>query len=241
MEQLEEQRKQAIQSAKLSSLGEMAGGIAHEINNPLAIIIGKTAQLKRKMRDEGDSLKNYDAEIGVIEATSKRISAIIKGLSAFSRNAENDQMQKVLVPQLIQDTLELSKERFRFHSIDLKFNLESSDQTYVNGRASQLLQVLINLLNNAYDAVEHLPEKWVRIVVSTDNEKCIISVTDSGPGIPSNILEKIMTPFFTTKDVGKGTGLGLSISKGIIEEHHGKLYYDTTSTHTRFIIELPIA
>ncbi len=238
---LNSQREKLMAAAKMSSLGEMAGGIAHEINNPLAIIIGKTAQLKRKMRDEGDNLKNYDAEIGVIEATSKRISAIIKGLSAFSRNAENDQMQKILVPQLIQDTLELSKERFRFHSIDLKFNLESSDQTYVNGRASQLLQVLINLLNNAYDAVEHLPEKWVRIVVSTDNEKCIISVTDSGPGISPNILEKIMTPFFTTKDVGKGTGLGLSISKGIIEEHHGKLYYDTTSTHTRFIIELPIA
>jgi PAS domain S-box-containing protein len=229
------QREKLMAAAKMSSLGEMAGGIAHEINNPLAIIIGKITQLKRRLVDQVDDLL-------VIENTAKRISAIIKGLSAFSRNAENDKMEKVLVPILIQDTLELSKERFRFSSIELKLVINKNDyEVYITGRASQLLQVLINLLNNAFDAVEKLEDKWVEIKVSSNNGICTISVTDSGRGIPQDILNKMMTPFFTTKEVGKGTGLGLSISRAIIEEHHGKLYYDTTSPNTRFVIELPSA
>ncbi|MGZ3787754.1 MAG: CHASE domain-containing protein [Bacteriovorax sp.] len=236
---LNSQREKLMAQAKLSSLGEMAGGIAHEINNPLAIIIGKTTQLKRKLKNQSEDIVSND--LSVIENTSKRISSIIKGLSAFSRNAENDKMEKVLVPTLIQDTLELSRERFRFHSIHIKFDPDSCEKIYVLGRASQLLQVLINLLNNAYDAVENLSEKWVEINVSSHKGICTISVTDSGNGIPPAILEKMATPFFTTKPIGKGTGLGLSISKSIVEEHRGKLYYDGSSSHTRFVIELPIA
>lgn len=236
------QREKLMAASKMSSLGEMAGGIAHEINNPLAIIIGKINQLQRRIKNKEESnLTKYDSDLAVVENTAKRISSIIKGLSSFSRNAENDKMDKVIVSSLIQDTLGLAKERFRFQSIDLKSKFECDEKTYVFGKTSQLLQVLINLLNNACDAVENLHEKWVEIKVTSTETTCIISVTDSGPGIPPDVLEKIMTPFFTTKEVGKGTGLGLSISRNIIEEHHGKLYYDKTSPHTRFVIELPIA
>lgn len=240
---LSTQREKLVASAKMSSLGEMAGGIAHEINNPLAIIIGKTTQLKRRMKDESTYPNAHDLSEGlsVIEVTSRRISSIIKGLSAFSRNTENDSMERILVPMLIQDTLEISKERFRFHSIDLRFDLADSEKTYVNGRAAQLLQVLLNLLNNAYDAVESLPVRWVEIHTETTDSVCRITVTDSGSGIAPEILDKIMSPFFSTKSVGKGTGLGLSISKGIIEDHKGQFYYDRTSQNTRFVIELPKA
>lgn len=246
---LKAQREKLVVAAKMSSLGEMAGGIAHEINNPLAIIQGKTMQLKRSLKlqeqiQEKPDGKNVDQlieDLTIIENTTKRIASIIKGLSSFSRNAENDSMERILVPGLILDTLELSKERFRFHSIKLKYDLRASEDIYVKARAAQLLQVLINLLNNAYDAVEFLPEKWVEIHTEIEDGLCRISITDSGTGIPSELLDKIMTPFFSTKAVGKGTGLGLSISKGIIEDHKGKLYYDSTCKNTRFVIELPVA
>ncbi|MBC7713470.1 MAG: CHASE domain-containing protein [Rhizobacter sp.] len=242
------QREKLVASAKMSSLGEMAGGIAHEINNPLTIIIGKTSLLKRRLEfNHADSVSETEKlnhsisdELTNIQITAKRIGSIIRGLRSFSRNAENDLMEKVQVSTLVNETLEFSRERFKFHSIDLKLDMDADESLYVNGRAAQLLQVLVNLLNNAYDAVENLNVRWVELKVSHADQICRISVTDSGDGIDPEVLEKIMMPFFTTKEVGKGTGLGLSISKGIIEDHKGKLYYDTTCANTSFVIELPL-
>lgn len=236
---LRKQREMLIASAKMSSLGEMAGGIAHEINNPLSIIIGKISQLKRLQKRDGDEKAVED--LTLIENTAKRIAAIIKGLKSFSRNAESDEKQKVLMGALLKDLIELSKERFKFHQINLIYEQNSNDQIAVYGRAAQLLQVLVNLLNNAFDAVEKLDEKWVKIEMSAHDGQCVVCITDSGHGIEPRIVEKIMSPFFTTKPVDKGTGLGLSISKNIIEDHDGALSYDGSSGHTRFIIRLPLA
>ena len=110
----------------------------------------------------------------------------------------------------------------------------------VFGRATQLGQVLLNLLNNAFDAVVGLDERWIRINYFLENKHLKIEVIDSGFGIPKEISEKMLQPFFTTKEVGKGTGLGLSISKGIIEDHCGRFYYQEKDQHTCFGIELPI-
>jgi C4-dicarboxylate-specific signal transduction histidine kinase len=109
-------------------------------------------------------------------------------------------------------------------------------------REVQLSQVIINLVNNASDAIIDLPEKWIELDVTKDEtgKKIIISLTDSGNGIPQEIAKKLMTAFFSTKGVGKGTGLGLSISQKIINEHQGDLFLDQSCQHTRFIIELPI-
>lgn len=236
---LRRQREMLVASAKLSSLGEMAGGIAHEINNPLSIIIGKISQLKRITPTA--TPEKLTEEMSVIDSTAKRIAAIIKGLKSFSRNAEKDEKQKILITAMMNDLFEISKERFKFHQIHLDFIQKNDQPVYVQCRTAQLLQVLVNLLNNAFDAVEHLEEKWVRFELDTRENYCIISITDSGSGIDPRIADKIMSPFFTTKPVDKGTGLGLSISKSIIEEHDGKFYYDSTSKHTRFVIELPLA
>lgn len=235
---LRKQQELLMASAKMSSLGEMAGGIAHEINNPLSIVVGKVAQLKRNFKTLNP--EKVEDDLVTIESTAKRIAAIVKGLKAFSRNAEQDSKQKVVIPGLIKDLFELSKERFKFHHIDLIFEQHCKDPVIVKARAAQILQVLVNLLNNAFDAVENLDEKWVKLELENRNGKCVIMITDSGHGIEKRILDKIMSPFFTTKPVDKGTGLGLSISKTIIEEHGGHLYYDGSSGHTRFIIELPL-
>ena len=103
----------------------------------------------------------------------------------------------------------------------------------------QLGQVLLNLLSNAHDAVQALSEKWVKVAVEDRGPDLLISVTDSGPGIPTEVADRLMEPFYTTKEVGKGTGLGLSISKGIIDAHQGKIELDRHSPNTRFNITLP--
>ena len=234
---LELQRAQAVETAKFASLGEMAGGIAHEINNPLAIISGKAEATILKI-ESGNFDKNKTLEdLTKITANVQRISKIIKGLRSFSRNTESDPMALVPIKQIISDTLELCSERFRNNAVELK--VAPIPNLALMCRAAQLSQVLLNLLNNAFDAIESFPEKWISLSFAENESKVFISVEDCGLGIKAEVIAKMMEPFFSTKAVGKGTGLGLSISKGIIESHSGKLSYDTSSLHTKFVIELP--
>jgi PAS domain S-box-containing protein len=226
-----------ITSSRLSSLGEMAGGIAHEINNPLAIIHGKVARLQNLSRSGTLSPEILELELGKLNATVQRIASIIRGLRAFSREGGKDPMVCTPIKDIVRDTLELCHARFTHHDIPLRLS-EIPDAT-LECRAVQISQVLMNLLSNAHDAVETLSDRWIDVSV-TESEQCVcITVTDSGTGIPQAIREQMLQPFFTTKEVGKGTGLGLSICKGIIDDHHGRLEYDTDSRHTRFVVELP--
>ena len=232
------QRERLVASSKMSSLGEMASGIAHEINNPLMIIVGLCTRLKRLCGSEKEHLLILRNEVEKIESTTFRISKIINGLRNFSRNSDKDPMDCLSMIRLIEDTLELCSQRFKDHQIELMIDFGKCGHVEVEARPSQLTQVLLNLLSNAFDAVENLPEKWVKIKLNNSGDDVFICVEDSGKGIPKEIVHKMMDPFFTTKEVGKGTGLGLSISKGIMEEHHGKLLYDESSPHTCFKIQL---
>src|SRR6185312_3312229 len=110
----------------------------------------------------------------------------------------------------------------------------------IHARPSQISQVLLNLLNNGLDAIRTMTQPWIEIAVVKCEDLVEISVTDSGHGIPNHIANRMMEPFFTTKEVGSGTGLGLAISRGIIEDHHGKFYYDQESANTRFVVALPL-
>jgi PAS domain S-box-containing protein len=228
-------------SSKMSSLGEMAGGIAHEINNPLTIIHGSVIQLKKKIKKgltAGEDISDWEIQLAKIEATVERIAKIVQGLRTFSRNADGDPMEEMEISQIVKETLELCAERFRNNAVDLQ--VKCSVQTQLECRPTQISQIIMNLLNNGYDAAVQLKEKWVHLDVSEVDGSVIVSVTDSGPGIRKDVAEKMMQPFYTTKEVGKGTGLGLSISKRIAEEHHGLLTYDSVSPHTCFVLTLPI-
>ncbi|MGZ3694428.1 MAG: sensor histidine kinase [Bdellovibrionota bacterium] len=235
---IEEQRMAMHASAKLSALGEMAGGIAHEINNPLAIIQMWALHLREMQKKGAIKPELLTEACEVTERTTYRIAAIIRGLRTFARDARGDPFVQEPLAKTIGETLGICRERFQHRGIRLEV-AEPDSKLLIDCRSTEISQVLLNLLNNAVDAVADLPNPWVRIEATEIEDSVEVSVTDSGRGISREIADKLMQPFFTTKEVGRGTGLGLSISKGIIESHHGKLWYDSSSKNTRFVFSLP--
>lgn len=236
--ELRKTQAELVQASKMASLGEMAGGIAHEINNPLAIIRGRSELIERLMRKDVVERETVKKMIANIIKTTDRIATIIRGLKSFAYGGGDTEFLSSTLGTVVDDTLALCREHFKVRGIELRRN-EVSDELRVECQPVQISQVLLNLLNNASDAVEELEEKWVGLHVEESEESVRITVSDSGSGVPKALRSKLMDPFFTTKDIGKGTGLGLSISKGIIDSHNGKLYLDETSKNTCFVIELP--
>lgn len=227
---------QLIQTSKLTSLGEMAGGMAHEINTPLSIILMRSNLLIDLLKKIPDINPKSFEHLTKIELTTHRIARIVSNLKTFSRNSENDPYQPVQLSAMVTDTLELCQERFKHRGIEVR--VDCDDSSYVLGNSIELSQALMNLLSNACDALEKLPEKWIHVRTEHADGQITLSVTDSGSGIDAEIASKMMNPFFTTK-VGKGTGLGLGISTEKIKKHGGLLSYDEKSPNTRFVIVLP--
>ena len=233
-----ETQEKLISSSKMASLGEMASGVAHEINNPLAIISGKTELLAMKISSGNLDTVKILADLASITNTTDRIATIIKGLKLFSRNSIADAMSVNQLSTIINETTALCLERFKNNSIDFKINC--SKEYPVECRPTEISQIIMNCLTNSFDAIQSLDNKWISLDVTGNDKFVNIIVTDSGQGIDAKIVDKIMNPFFTTKDVGRGTGLGLSISKGIAESHNGSLKFDNSQSNTTFVLELPI-
>lgn len=234
---IREQEAHAHYTSKLASLGEMAAGIAHEVNNPLTIILGSANIMKKMVSQEIiDRPMIINLADKMVETTG-RISKTIKSLKALSRNAENDPMTIVSISKILDLSLDLCIQNFKNHAIDIR-RQENLHEFEVLGREVQLSQVIVNLLNNASDAVKTQDVRWVDFRAVMNGDFVEIRVSDSGSGIPKELQDKIMEPFFTTKDVNQGTGLGLSISKKIVEVHGGELKLDPDSPNTTFVITL---
>jgi signal transduction histidine kinase len=236
------ERVQVEHASRLAHLGEMAGGIAHEINNPLTIILGH-AQMGLLMLDRGEHHTKLDklrASLEKIEQTSHRIEQIIRGLKNFARDGTNEPMAVISLGAIIEETIAMYSDRFRKKGIVLEWKNEAPE-VRIPCVAVQVQQVLINLLGNALDATEGVEKGWVRIHTSLDGGPFVlVAIEDGGSGVPEAIRHRILEPFFSTKPVGKGTGLGLSISLGIVERHRGTLSLDSASAPTRFILRLPL-
>jgi PAS domain S-box-containing protein len=238
--QLETSRMQVVSSARLSALGMMAGGLAHEINNPLGIIHAYASNLLEMARDGQISMPVLESTSAHIKETAERIGSIVKSLRHIAREGDGDPILPASMRDLIERVLELSRERFRMHSVQL-ICAPIDPQLQVPCREVQIAQVVMNLVQNAFDAVAESPgEKWVEVNVSTRDDSVVVSVTDSGPGVPPPIRARIMEPFFTTKPVGKGTGLGLSLSRSIAAGHGGELTLGEQGGHTCFSLTLPL-
>lgn len=225
---------------KMSALGEMAAGVAHEINNPLTVVGLAVSSLNEKIKNGVTTPETLIKDLNRIQNSSQRIAKIVGGLRLFSRDAGNDPMKACPAKDILQETLQFCQQRFMASSIRLEVENAHSPVQFLC-RSTQISQVLLNLLNNAHDAALSAPDPWVRVAIHEENDRAEISVTDSGPGIPPQLREKIFQPFFTTKEIGKGTGLGLSVAKGVIESQGGLLELDESSPHTRFVIRFPNA
>ncbi len=236
-----QQQQALISSAKMSSLGEMAGGVAHEINTPLAVISLRVDQLEECLAD--GSIKELDIAkiLAAIRKTTDRIGKIVSGLRFFARDGKIAPAQIASLKNIIEDTLSFCNERFTLHGVQLEIKNSLPGDLSLECRAVEISQVILNLLNNSYDAISELKNKWIHIEIADRHPFWEICIVDSGHGIPKDVQDKMMQPFYTTKEIGKGTGLGLSISKGIIESHQGKMFYDSLRSNTCFTILLPKA
>jgi signal transduction histidine kinase len=227
-----------VEASRLVSLGVMAGGIAHEINNPLTIIAGFSDRLLRLARQRELEPEAVGALAERLVATTKRIAEIIAGLRAYSRDDAREPLRPASLSRIVEDALVLCRERFRGANVDLRVEPVPAE-SMIMARPVQITQVLLNLLSNAFDAVEHAGERWVQVEVMASAGGYTLSVADSGPGVPPELRERIFVPFFTTKEVGKGTGLGLSLSASIMSEHGGEVALAADLKCTTFVLRFP--
>lgn len=234
---VDEQRLKMVAASKLTALGEMAGGVAHEINNPLAIIHGN-AEVLRLWAEQGELDRERVCTMAqTLSITTTRIAKIVRGLRTISRNAEHDPCEQAPLAPLLEHVVSLSAARARDEQIEIEVSPVPPDFT-VPCRPAQVSQVLLNLLNNAFYACRE-GERWVRLEVKDGGSEVEIAVLDGGRGVPPSVREKLFQPFFTTKPVGSGTGLGLSIGAALAESHGGSLALDPASPRTRFVLKLP--
>jgi two-component system NtrC family sensor kinase len=222
-----------MESEKMTALGQLGAGIAHEVKNPLTSIRGYAQMGIRKVQDD-NPLKEY---FRTIEKETGRSLEILKNLLKFSRQ-ETAEMSRIDLNTVVIDTVKLVTHQLSMKKVEAISNI-SEEPLMVQGNANQIEQVLLNLFMNAGDAME----KGGTVTASTDivNGSGRIQIADTGSGIPPDVLAKIFNPFYTTKPVGKGTGLGLSVSYGIIKEHKGEISAQSDPGNgTTFTILIPL-
>jgi signal transduction histidine kinase len=234
----QEQLAALVNASKMATLGEIAAGVAHEINNPL-YTLSLIGQVLKRLNERGSLTQEEVAlQIERINSSVQRMARIVSELSDFSRESSTDPMIEHEVHRLISDTVDLCHARFRDNRVELIVDPVAPSWT-TECHPAQISQVLLNLLNNAHDAISNLEERWIRIQTSDSGDTFTIRVTDSGKGIEPAIAKRIMSPFFTTKPPGRGTGLGLSISSNIMTDHGGSLSFDQASANTCFVLTIP--
>ncbi len=233
-----EQQAQLISASRLSAIGEMAAAITHEINNPLGVILGRVEMLKSCLEEQQLDRTEMKKLAEAIEFTGQRIAKIVHSMKTMAHHQDEEPTSQTFVQGLLDDAVDLCAHRFDKSEIIFR-KPKISATLSVDCRSHQIVQVLINLFNNSFDAIHARQEKWVEIQVHDQPNMVQISVTDSGTAIHADVQKKMFNPFYSTKSVQYGTGLGLSISQSILQKNGGFLEYDSDCLNTRFTMGLP--
>ena len=234
--------QQVIETGKLASVGELAAGIAHEINNPVAIMVEEAGWLQDLMEDgayksEAD-IKEFERALNQIRVQGRRCKEITHKLLSFARKTDS-RIEDFEIGPLLEEVVSLSAQRARYSNVELTTHLEPKLPA-ISASHSELQQVFLNLINNALDAMDKTGGK-LEVSAEQQQDNIIINVVDDGPGIPKANLARIFDPFFTTKPVGSGTGLGLSICYGIIHKMGGEITVKSAvDVGTTFSIRIPV-
>ncbi|APJ03819.1 sensor histidine kinase [Silvanigrella aquatica] len=233
-------------SNRLSYLGEMAGQIAHEINNPLSIILGNSQLIKKNLQEEGskEETETQLKSIQKIETMVERISKLIKMMRALAKQNNTLPQTHSKIADLISSVLSTLNDKFNSYEIKIDFQMNHLDKIEILCSSTEISQVFLNILLNAIDALILYPndiERKISVNLSRNQKNIIIDISNNGEEIPAAIKDRVLEPFFTTKPVGHGTGIGLSISKRIIDQHHGIITFKSTPELTTFTVTLPIA
>lgn len=233
--------KAMVENSKMVALGEMSGGLAHEINNPLAVITLASTQLNINLKKLDVPEEKYKSTLGKIHEATGRITHVVNGLRQFAQAQESKVTDKVDLQQLFDETISFFSEKLKIHDIHLIVE-KSEVPLYCFGTKAELGQIFFSLLNNAFDSLKHVSGKReILVQFLSDNKMIKMHIQDSGPGVPKTIQKQIFEPFFTTKDVGQGTGLGLSSSLGIAKSLKGDLYLCREISPSCFTLILPKA
>jgi len=233
----------AVQSSKMAALGKMAAGIAHEINNPLAVIGEKAGWMKDLLKKEdlsqSKNFQEFSDSVGKIEQHINRAKKITHRLLSFGRRME-PVTERVDVNHVLDETVEFLENEARYRNIDIQKDF-ATPLPVISSDSSQLQQVFLNILNNAIDAIGKNGVITIKTGHIPSTDRVSVEISDNGPGIPKEIVNKIFDPFFSTKAVGKGTGLGLSISYTIVENLGGRMMVASDEREgTTFTIYLPV-
>ena len=238
---LQANQAQLLRSARLAAVGELAAGVAHEINNPLSVVLTYSVLLREKaQKAPAQTLEAFPKlvdRLQLVEEASRRCKTIADNLLTFSRQQDDTSKQPVDVAVLINDALRLIRPLLRRENLRITSHVEDG-VPHVSSNAQQMQQVLFNLMSNALYASPKGGE--VRIHATAEDDGCSIQISDDGEGIPEDVVDRIFEPFFTTKPVGHGTGLGLSIVYGIVQSHDGKIEVQSeVGQGTTFTVWLP--
>jgi two-component system NtrC family sensor kinase len=234
--------QQMIETGKLATVGELAAGIAHEINNPVAIMVEEAGWIEDLLEEEdfkeGENLGEFERALIQIRTQGQRCKEITHKLLSFARKTD-PRVHEVQLNALVEEMVSLSAQKAKYANVVLETQLAENLPT-VNVSESEMQQVFLNLINNATDAMEKTGGT-IRVTTGSEGDGIIIRVSDNGPGIPKANLDRIFNPFYTTKSVGKGTGLGLSICHGIIKKMDGEIKVESeVDVGTTFIVRIPL-
>ncbi len=234
--------QQVVETGKLASVGQLAAGIAHEINNPVAIMVEEAGWIGDLLEEEdlraSENLDEFHRALRQIHTQGRRCKEITHKLLSFARKTDS-RVEDVPINELIQELVDLSSQRTRYGNVTINTDLQPSLPA-LRVSVTEVQQVLLNLINNALDAMEKTGGT-LNIITRLENGRIVVEVADTGSGIPSSNLERIFEPFFTTKPVGKGTGLGLSICYGIVKKMGGDIDVESKmDVGTRFRVWIPL-